>query len=275
MINLKLAILDMYKGAPNQGMRNIHEIVDGYAEDHGIRLEKKVFDVRRKNECPGLEYDAYISTGGPGSPIDAEGWEEEWKNLMESIIDFNSKSESSKKYVFLICHSFQLMCHHFRLAHVSKRRTESFGIFPMHPTFAGRKNKYTGQLPDPFYAFDSRLYQVVKPDSRALHNMGARILAIEKERTYVPLERATMAIQFTPEIVGTQFHPEADPDGMLYYMRNEEKKQVIINNYGQEKYDRMITRLQDPDMIALTQKKMIPVFLDEVLHVNYKEVLTA
>ena len=41
MINLKIAILDMYKGAPNQGMRNIHEIIDGYAEDHGIRWKKR------------------------------------------------------------------------------------------------------------------------------------------------------------------------------------------------------------------------------------------
>jgi len=275
MINLKLAILDMYQGVANQGMRNIHEIIDGYAEDHGIRLEKKVYDIRGKQEFPGLEYDAYISTGGPGSPIDAEGWEGQWMNLLSSIIDYNAKSQSNKKYAFLICHSFQLMCHHFRLAHVSKRRTESFGIFPMHPTFAGRKNKFTGQLPDPFYAVDSRLYQVVKPDSRALHSMGARILAIEKVRDYVPLERATMAIQFTPEIVGTQFHPEADPNGMLFYMREEEKKPVIIKNYGQEKYDRMIHRLQDPNMIALTQRKMIPVFLDEVLHVNFKEALTA
>nr|MBK9652531.1 hypothetical protein [Bacteroidota bacterium] len=31
MHQIKIAILDMYKGEPNQGMRNIHEILDSYA----------------------------------------------------------------------------------------------------------------------------------------------------------------------------------------------------------------------------------------------------
>lgn len=267
---LKVAILDMYQGAANQGMRNIHEILDEYAKTIDVPLEKTMFDVRGKKEIPSLEFDVYISSGGPGSPIDPEGWEEDWLKLIHGIILHNEQNQS-KKLVFLICHSFQLMCHHFKLAKVTQRQSESFGIFPMHSTPEGKQNMYTGQLPDPFYAVDSRKWQVVKPDPEAMAIMGAKILAIEKERPHVPLERATMAIQFTPEIIGTQFHPEADPDGMYYYLRSQEKKEVVITNYGADKYYDMLEHLREPDKIALTQAKMIPVFLDKAMALCFKK----
>jgi len=66
---LKLAILDMYENAPNEGMRCIKAI----AQAHADFVDWKVFDVRHKNEVPGNEYDIYISSGGPGSPFDGEG----------------------------------------------------------------------------------------------------------------------------------------------------------------------------------------------------------
>ncbi len=274
-MQLKVAILDMYKGAPNQGMRNIHEILNRYSSENQIELERAVFDVRGKGEIPSLEFHAFISSGGPGNPIEQEGWEAEWKKWMSDVMAFNQEERVYKRYVFLICHSFQLMCHHFQLAHVSKRRTESFGVFPIHPTSAGKKNRFTGQLPDPFWGVDSRFYQVVKPDAYAMNRMGAQILAIEKDRPNVPLERATMAIQFTPQIVGTQFHPEADADGFLYFLQDEDKKKVIIENHGLRKYNNMIGHLKDPDKIHLTQRKMIPVFLDEVVHSHYNHFASA
>lgn len=36
-------------------------------------------------------------------------------------------------------------------------------------------------LKDPFYAVDSRDYQVTEPNHNKLHEMGASILAIEKK----------------------------------------------------------------------------------------------
>jgi len=46
-------------------------------------------------------------------------------------------------------------------------------------------------MEDPFYAVDSRDYQVIEPDHQQLQRIGATILAIEKERPHVLLERAT------------------------------------------------------------------------------------
>ena len=47
----KVAILDMYDGTPNQGMRSIKEILDRY---QGV-LQYTVFDVRGANELPGID----------------------------------------------------------------------------------------------------------------------------------------------------------------------------------------------------------------------------
>ena len=58
---LKLAILDMNEGRPNQGMRCIRDISAMYSSVFDI----DEFDVRSKNEVPGLEYDVYISSCGP------------------------------------------------------------------------------------------------------------------------------------------------------------------------------------------------------------------
>ncbi|MBL7927172.1 MAG: GMP synthase [Bacteroidia bacterium] len=264
MDKLRVAILDMYNGEPNQGMRNIHQLLADYATENQIIIEKKVYDVRGSHQIPDLSYHAYISTGGPGSPIDTEGWEDAYLSWLHQIIVHN-QIHAEKKHVFLICHSFQVVCYHFQLAKVCLRRSESFGIFPMHKTNEAYHNYITKNLTEPFYAVDSRKWQVIQPNRHNLRVMGAKILLVEKARHHVPYERATMAIQFTPEIFGTQFHPEADADGMILYLNNAEKKKLVIDNYGLKKYNDMLNHLYDPDKIKLTQSLIIPKFLDEAL----------
>ena len=70
-----------------------------------------------------------------------------------------------------------------------------------------------------------------------------------------------MAIRFSDEIFGTQFHPEADAEGMARYFQKEEKKMAITKEYGIEKFNEMVERLNDPDKISLTEKTIIPKFL--------------
>lgn len=53
---LKMAILDMNEGKPNQGMRCIRDIAAMYSSAFDI----DEFDVRVTNEVPGMEYDVYI-----------------------------------------------------------------------------------------------------------------------------------------------------------------------------------------------------------------------
>jgi len=93
--------------------------------------------------------------------------------------------------------------------------------------------------------------------------LGGEILCIEKERPHIPLERAVMAIRFNPYIVGTQFHPEADAQGMSMYLQREDKKQTVIQNHGIEKWNSMIEHLNDPDKISLTNRFVLPNFLKQ------------
>ena len=118
-------------------------------------------------------------------------------------------------------------------------------------------------LDDPFWAVDSRDFQVIQPNQKVLDHMGAKVMCIEKYRPHVALERAVMAIRFSKEIFGTQFHPEADAEGMLRYFMRDDKKQAIIKNHGEQKYYDMIAHLNDPDKIMLTEHTILPTFLKE------------
>lgn len=260
----RVAILDMYDSHANQGMRSILEIIDTYSLKYDADIDYDVFNTRGKAEVPGLEYDVYISTGGPGSPLDSEGslWEERFFNLLNSIMQHNERYPVEKKSVFLICHSFQLFCRHYRLANVSLRKSTSFGVMPMHKTEAGMHEPLFEHLPEPFWAVDSRDYQVTQPNLERIKAMGGKVLCIEKFRPHVPLERAVMAIRFNDAIIGTQFHPEADPYGFLQYLKTEEKKNLIIKQHGLQKYYDTLTHLNDPDKIVITHNTVLPRFLD-------------
>ncbi|WP_407521019.1 homoserine O-succinyltransferase [Lacibacter sp. MH-610] len=261
---VKVAVLDLYNGVANQGMRCIREILNLFGEEHHIDLSWDEFDVRGKNEIPDLSYDMFISSGGPGSPFDGEGqlWEEQYFNWLQQVLDWNQKEEAEhKKHVFFICHSFQIACRYFNVGTVSKRKSTAFGVFPVHlmqtlvtePVFDGLK--------DPFYAVDSRDYQVIQPDIKDLTQRGIRLLCIEKDRPHVPYERAIMAVRFNEYMIGTQFHPEADAPGMSMYLQTDEKKKTVIDNHGFDKWQSMIEHLGDPDKIMWTYAHILPNFL--------------
>ena len=126
----------------------------------------------------------------------------------------------------------------------------------------GKQEPVFDGLRDPFYSVDSRDYQVIEPDHTRLRQMGAKILAIEKNRPHVPYERAIMAIRFNPYFLGTQFHPEADASGMSMYLQREDKKQTVIENHGEPKWSSMVEQLQDPDKIMWTYTHVLPNFLN-------------
>ncbi|ATL48088.1 GMP synthase [Chitinophaga caeni] len=267
----KVAILDMYEGVPNEGMRCLREILHHYAQVKQVALQLDEFEVREQMQLPGLDYDVYISTGGPGSPVESAGseWENGYFKLMQDIISWNEQ-HGRKKYTFLICHSYQLWCRHYELGNVCKRRSPAFGVFPVHPTAAGQQEPVFSGLPDPFYIVDSRNWQVIELNEEQFEKMGAKVLAIEKERPHVPLERATMAIRFNDYCIGTQFHPEADAQGMLKHLLQNNKKENVIRDHGIEKYQDMLQQLNDPDKIMLTHDLLLPRFLD-IAHYNFAD----
>lgn len=268
---LKLAILDMYDGSPNQGMRCIQEILSDFSQD----IDYQIFDVRKKVEIPDLSFDIFISTGGPGDPREGDGvWDKAWAAWLENVYQYNKTvSAKRRKHVFFICHSFQMACLHFKMADITARKSMSFGTFPVYLTNEGCKESIFEALSNPFYIADFRHFQVVEPDETVFSDMKAKILAKEKPRPHVALERALMSVRFSKEMIGTQFHPEADGDGMLVWFQEEDKKQQVITEHGLERYNTMIADLKDPNKIEHTQQVILPTFLRAAIEALQENVL--
>ena len=263
---VRIAILDLYEGKANQGMRCIREIIKEWSESNNLDVESNEFDVRLKNELPDTSYDIYISSGGPGDPLQSrfEDWDIAWSRWLNEMERWNNNpSNSNKKYIFFICHSFQLACRYFNVGLVCKRKSTAFGVFPLHMLEEGKNEPVFDGLRDPFYGVDSRDYQLIQPNHDLLNEMGAKILCIEKSRPHVPYERAIMAIRFNEYMIGTQFHPEADAPGMSMHLQTEEKRKTVIESHGEEKLISMLKQLNDPDKIMWTYKHILPNFLNQ------------
>lgn len=261
----RIAVLDLYQGEANQGMRGIQSIIESWSAQKRITTQVDYFDVRVKKQIPDLSYHAYISSGGPGSPIESryEDWDIAWCQWLDQLNRWNQQADPNEiKPVFFICYSFQLACRFFSVGIICKRRSTSFGVFPITLTEDGIKEVLFKGLKNPFYAVDHRDYQLIQPNLERIETLGGQVLCIEKERPHVPHERAVMALRFNTHMIGTQFHPEADPTGMIYYLNQEDTRNTVIKNHGEEKLKSMLADLQDADKIQWTKSRVLPNFLD-------------
>ena len=106
MSKITVAVLDLYEGTANQGMRCIRELLESYSDI----IDFEEFDVRCEAALPDLNFDIYISSGGPGDPRFGDGiWEVAYYLWLKKVWEYNSDERNKrKKYVFFICHSFQM-----------------------------------------------------------------------------------------------------------------------------------------------------------------------
>ncbi|MBL7843033.1 MAG: GMP synthase [Cyclobacteriaceae bacterium] len=261
---------------PNEGMRGIRQLIQEFTADSHLPVTFDIFDVRLNCEVPETDYDIYISSGGPGSPLDSEGslWEKKYFSLIDALHEHNANHPQDKKHVLLICHSFQLYCRYYGYAKVTKRKSTSFGVMPVHKTDEGMHEPLFRSLNDPLWAVDSRDYQITDPNLSKIKNRGGSLLALEKVRPHVHLDRAVMAIRFDEAFIGTQFHPEADAPGMRMYLLREDKKDLVIQKHGEKKYWDMLEHLGDPDKIMATYHAVVPRFLMMGLQTQLSSVLS-
>ena len=154
-----------------------------------------------------------------------------------------------------------MACKHFGLAELTKRNDTSFGVMTIHKTKEGANDPVFEGLADPFYGIDSRDYQVVQPKLNIFAKKGATIISLEKIRDHVQYERAIMAVRFSEYMVGTQFHPEADPISFVANMKNTERREKIKKMKGKRKFRNMLEDLLDEDKIYKTNETLIPNFL--------------
>jgi GMP synthase-like glutamine amidotransferase len=254
---IKIAILDMYDGVPNIGMRCIHNIIHEWGNLKGYDIVLEVFNTRGGCEIPDDTYHIYIASGGPGSPLETAT--AEWDILYTQWLE---NMYATNKPVFLICHSFQIACRHFDLGKVCLRRSKQIGILPVHSLM---EDDLFNRLASTFYAMESRSYQIIEPNDAKISFMNAQIMALEKMRPAVPLERAIMAIKFSEKMYGVQFHPEADIKELVLYFNEASTKQAIINEFSLEKWERIIDQLNDIAPIHDTYTHLIPNFLDKAM----------
>ena len=125
---IKIAIIDMYDDTSNLGMTCIVAIINAWSKKKDIEMQYQIFPLRHKGEIPDHSFDIYLSTGGPGSPIDSVG--SPWDNL---YVKWLQDMLSQQKPVLLICHSFQIACRHFNFGNVCLRKSTQIGVLPVHP----------------------------------------------------------------------------------------------------------------------------------------------
>jgi homoserine O-succinyltransferase/O-acetyltransferase len=258
---IKVALLDMNNNTPNRGISYLKKMLSNYNQ-----IEFSQFDVRHKNEIPDLSFDIYISSGGPGSPFDMEGgWDKSYFSLIDQIDNYNTQKKGNYKYIFFICHSFQLACIHYKIAELMEREKMSFGVYPAYKTYDGEYEKLFEGLDNPFWIADFRFWQVVNPNRILIDEKGYQILAYERLNNNHTKFKAIMAVRFSPFVFGTQFHPEADAEGMIEYFNTTEKKEQIISDFGSEAYFEMMTHLEDDEKINKTFNTILPNFLNDTI----------
>lgn len=260
----RLAILDMNNGFQNKGIPSLKSIAQRFSG-----LEVEVFDVRKKNQIPNLDFDIYLFSGGPGAPFKLnQSWEERFYSLLDDLWSFNleTKSPNKKKFCFFICYSFQLICQYKKLGRVSQRRSSSIGTYPVHLTLQGKTDVILGNRNDEelLYVADFRDYQVTSIDEVFLANSDVAVLAYEKLRLHVNLERAVMAMKFSNQWYGTQFHPEAQAADLAVYFKNPAKEAEIIKKKGVDKYKEMLRFIETPDGVKKSNR-VIPIFIEYAL----------
>jgi hypothetical protein len=157
------------------------------------------------------------------------------------------------------------MSRYFKFAEVTPRPKRSFGILPIQRTESGSIDPILKQLSNPFYAADFRQFQVVNPNLERLKELNASILAMEILPDNEKITPALMAVRISDEIVGTQFHPEADPESMMYHFKQPERKKQVTERYGEAMYYVMISHIEQPEKIKLTRKTVLPSFIDNAI----------
>ena len=266
--HLKVAILSMYRDQESQGMKYLRSILEkeSYAFAD-LSISYQVFATRKSNELPRLsDFDLFISTGGPGDPHDGIG--QEWENnYFEFLRNFQAHNATGiqPKFLFSICHSFQLLCRFFDIAKVVPRPETCFGTFKCNLQNSGKDDALFGKLPDPFLIVENRNWQCVQPDLEKMESLGIQILAKELNPVSPGAEQALLAFRISPFWVATQFHPETNPAEMKKVYAGGKKVQEVLDKYGPLKMLQILDSLnrKNPSLLD-TFECLLPEFIKSV-----------
>lgn len=229
-----VALIDLNARLSNHGVPSIIAMI----EASGCRVEQ--FEPRVEGSLPGPGFDAYILTGGPGSPLEEAPWR---RAVLEAIGQWEAP-------VVGVCMGFQLLAqvHGWTVRELSHPR---LGIHRLRLTGAGRAHPLTASL-DADATFEQRQFGVFAPE-----HASDEILATSEDGDVT-------AARLAPNIFGVIFHPEAGP-GLIARLFTEDSpiREKLLEHHGPEQLHRMIDlipRLEGPF------RTILPGFLNHACH---------
>ncbi len=264
---LSLCLIDMNAGVPNEAVRCFRRILDAFVahvskENPKLEVVQRHVQPRNLGESPPEAFDLFLSTGGPGSPL--EGYDDPWctayRRFLDGTVNDALRRGPESRSVLLVCHSFEIAVEHFRFARLQKRATRKFGVMPVYPTEAGMRSPMLAPFGERFFAWEHREWEVVELDERRLEELGGELWARES-RDGRSKGEGLLAFRVAPGLEGTQFHPEADREGALAWIERPEQIEACIAAYGELTYRRMRRSVDDPTRIARTFETLIPGWL--------------
>ena len=270
MQTLRLSLVDMNDGVPNEAIRCFRRLLGGFtarvrAANPRLGIQLEHVQPRNLGELPSPEADLVLSSGGPGSPHD--GWDERWcssyRSFLDGVMDRAARRPDDAPAAFLVCHSFEIAVQHFRFATMTQRADLKFAIFPAYLTPAGRQTDFLRPFGDRLFSWEHRAWQAVNLDQRRVAAQGGALLATESRPGRSDKGHGLLAFRFGPGLEGTQFHPEADRPGVLAWIERPEHAEALKDAYGNSLYERMMKTLGDPARLARTYALLIPGWLTE------------
>lgn len=254
---LRLCLVDMNADATNRGARNLRDIFTRFVDDvtsRNPRLACVVFEIAPRRDGAAsipLDFDLYVCSGGPGSPLAIESapWGPGFCELL-SRVRASKGSEGGGQRLLAICYSFELVVHALGLGRVERRATSLRGVWPVTSTAEGVAHPLLEPLASPFATLDAREWQVGQVEH-------ATVLA----HTMPPHgEEATVAaIDLEGVIEAVQFHPEAVPGEVSDWLDTPEASFALTAAYGESAYRQM--RVLASDGLNATHAHVVPGWL--------------
>lgn len=262
---LRVCLIDMNNGHPNQAMRCLRLLVSRFHEhirttNPGIDIQLVQVSPRDKGERAPDDCDLYLASGGPGSPYDGDGqqWLTDFEHFLDAVVEDNLVRGPAARALFGVCYSFEIIVRHYKLATVAPRATRKFGVMPVYTTAAGRAHPLLAPFGDRLFAFEHRNWEAIDLDESALKKLGGTVLARESREGRDDKGKAILGLDVAPGIETVQFHPEADRAGVIAWVTRPDQAQAFREAYGDETYERMLKTLDDPNRLARTFAILIP-----------------
>ena len=265
---VRVCLIDMNAGVKNEAIRCLHATLAIFERqlryaNPGVPIELTVVSPRDKGDAIPEGHDLYLSSGGPGSPLDSQGtpWGAAYAHFLDTICEAHERRRDDAPGLMPICYSFELVVLHFDVARLALRAEKKFGVQPQYTTAAGQAHPLLAMFKDRIFAFEHRNWDALDPDAKKLSALSGAVLAAESRPGLDDKGLSITALHIGPGIESTLFPPEADRAGIRDWIDKPESEAAFKEAYGVLTHERMMRTIEHPERIDRAHKEVIPGFL--------------